>query len=57
MEKLHALWRLAAEVRIDYQVVTPHLKSKITAVNIYKEKRFSDHAPLIIDYDFEFKNG
>ena len=37
--------------RIDYQVVTPKLKDKVQAVNIYKDQRFSDHAPLIIDYD------
>ncbi len=36
--------------RIDYQVVTPGLKGKVVAVEIYKEERFSDHAPLIIDY-------
>jgi exodeoxyribonuclease-3 len=37
--------------RIDYQVVTPGLKAAIKEVSIYKEQRFSDHAPLIIDYD------
>ena len=39
--------------RIDYQVVTPNLKDKIIpgAELIYKEERFSDHAPLIIEYD------
>jgi len=36
--------------RIDYQVVTPGLKEKIKAVDIYKEQKFSDHAPLIVDY-------
>ncbi len=39
--------------RIDYQVCTPGLKSAITAGHIYKDKRFSDHAPLIIDYNME----
>ncbi len=37
--------------RIDYQITTPALKKAIRAVHIYKEERFSDHAPLIIDYD------
>jgi exodeoxyribonuclease-3 len=37
--------------RIDYQVATPALQDRIRAVDIYKEQRFSDHAPLIIDYD------
>lgn len=40
--------------RIDYQVITPELKSKIKKVDIYKEKRFSDHAPLIVEYDLAF---
>ncbi len=37
--------------RIDYQVITPGLKDKVVSANIYKEQRFSDHAPLIIDYE------
>lgn len=36
--------------RIDYQVVTPGLKPTIKSANIYKDQRFSDHAPLIMDY-------
>lgn len=36
--------------RIDYQVITPGLKDKVKAAAIYKDERFSDHAPLIIDY-------
>jgi exodeoxyribonuclease-3 len=38
--------------RIDYQIVTPGLKDKIQSASIYKDDRFSDHAPLIMDYDF-----
>jgi len=38
--------------RIDYQVVTPGLRGAITGASIYKRKRYSDHAPLIIDYDY-----
>jgi exodeoxyribonuclease-3 len=37
--------------RIDYQIVTPDLKDKIKSVAIYNEEKFSDHAPLIVDYD------
>lgn len=39
--------------RIDYHVITPNLKDKIIAGSelIYKEERFSDHAPLIVEYD------
>lgn len=39
--------------RIDYQVVTPGLKNKILAVRIYNDELFSDHAPLIVDYDWD----
>lgn len=39
--------------RIDYQVVTPNLKDNIKKVDIYKTERFSDHAPLIVEYDLE----
>ncbi len=38
--------------RIDYQIVSPGLKDKVKHASIYKEQRFSDHAPLIIDYNF-----
>lgn len=41
--------------RIDYQVVTPGLKDKVTGESIYKDSWFSDHAPLIIDYDWPLK--
>jgi exodeoxyribonuclease-3 len=36
--------------RIDYQLVTPELADCVEAVKIYRSTRFSDHAPLIIDY-------
>ena len=39
--------------RIDYQVVTPGLADKISKVSIYKKKRFSDHAPLVVDYELD----
>jgi exodeoxyribonuclease III len=38
--------------RIDYHIITPCLKDKIKTASIYKQERFSDHAPLIMDYDF-----
>lgn len=38
--------------RIDYQVVTPGLKDKVLRTEIYKAERFSDHAPLIMDYEW-----
>lgn len=36
--------------RIDYQIISANLKSAIQSVSIYKDQRFSDHAPLIVDY-------
>ena len=38
--------------RIDYQVATPAIAASAHAVDIYKAERFSDHAPLIIDYRY-----
>ena len=39
--------------RIDYHAVTPGLKDKVKSASIYKDERFSDHAPLTIDYDWK----
>jgi exodeoxyribonuclease-3 len=47
-------WAKNVGWRIDYQVITPGLRDKVKSVNIYKKERFSDHAPLIIDYDIPF---
>ncbi|MCB1919219.1 MAG: exodeoxyribonuclease III [Candidatus Competibacteraceae bacterium] len=40
--------------RIDYQVITPNLAERVRAAAIYREERFSDHAPLIMDYDYSY---
>ncbi len=39
--------------RIDYQVLSPSLKGKVLSTKIYREQSFSDHAPLIIEYDYD----
>ena len=39
--------------RIDYQIVSPELGLKVRSAEIYTKVRFSDHAPLIIDYDLK----
>lgn len=36
--------------RIDYQVISAPLAGTVRSASIYKEERFSDHAPLILDY-------
>ncbi|PKO45202.1 MAG: exodeoxyribonuclease III [Betaproteobacteria bacterium HGW-Betaproteobacteria-22] len=43
-------WAKNVGWRIDYQIATPELAAKALACSVYKEERFSDHAPLIIDY-------
>jgi exodeoxyribonuclease-3 len=47
-------WAKNVGWRIDYQVVSPSLKPCLRAASIYKDTRFSDHAPLTIDYDYPF---
>jgi len=39
--------------RLDYQVITPGLRHTVKSTSVYKDERFSDHAPLIIDYDYK----
>ena len=46
-------WAKNVGWRIDYQIATPGIAAKAVKASIYKTKRFSDHAPLIIDYDCE----
>lgn len=36
--------------RIDYHVVSPTLKKCVVGELIYRDEKFSDHAPLIIEY-------
>jgi exodeoxyribonuclease III len=36
--------------RIDYQIATPAFAKGAVQASIYKDERFSDHAPLVIDY-------
>ena len=44
-------WAKNVGWRIDYQIATPGLAATAKRAAIYKEQRFSDHAPLTIDYD------
>ena len=43
-------WAKNVGWRIDYQIATPGIAAKAVKASIYKAKRFSDHAPLTIDY-------
>ena len=38
--------------RIDYQVATPKIAGRVRTADVYRDERFSDHAPLIMDYDW-----
>jgi exodeoxyribonuclease-3 len=38
--------------RIDYHIVSNAIAITAKKQSIFKDERFSDHAPLIIDYDF-----
>jgi exodeoxyribonuclease-3 len=44
-------WAKNVGWRIDYQIATPGVAKTAVKESIYKRRRFSDHAPLIIDYD------
>lgn len=36
--------------RIDYQLTTPELATCAQQAMVYKDEKFSDHAPLVVDY-------
>lgn len=44
-------WAKNVGWRIDYHIITPGLGNTVKGASIYKDERFSDHAPLILDYD------
>lgn len=45
-------WAKNVGWRIDYQIATPELGALARQARIFKEQRFSDHAPLTVDYDY-----
>jgi exodeoxyribonuclease-3 len=47
-------WAKNVGWRIDYQIISAGLKDKVQTTHIYTAERFSDHAPLIMDYDYSF---
>ncbi|MBK6658519.1 MAG: exodeoxyribonuclease III [Proteobacteria bacterium] len=51
-----AAWDKNVGWRIDYHIVTPGLRPFIKKAAIYKDERFSDHAPLTIDYDMKLED-
>ena len=39
--------------RIDYQMITPKIAKQLISAVVYKDLKFSDHAPLIVEYDID----
>ena len=48
-------WAKNVGWRLDYQMITPGLKNRVKAASIYRDERFSDHAPhtMVFDWDIE----
>jgi exodeoxyribonuclease-3 len=46
-------WAKNVGWRLDYHLATPAIAATARREAIYLEQRFSDHAPLTIDYDFQ----
>ena len=46
-------WAKNVGWRLDYQIVSEALRGTVKTASIYKRKRFSDHAPLIMDYELD----
>jgi exodeoxyribonuclease III len=38
--------------RIDYQIATPGIAQAAKSTSVYKDQRFSDHAPLTVEYEW-----
>jgi len=47
-------WAKNVGWRLDYQLATPAFAALARRVAIFKAQRFSDHAPLTVDYDYAF---
>jgi len=45
-------WAKNVGWRIDYHLATPGLAEQAKAAAVFKAQRFSDHAPLTVDYEF-----
>ena len=45
-------WAKNVGWRLDYQLATAGIAGSATGAEIYKKQRFSDHAPLMVDYNW-----
>ncbi len=48
-------WAKNVGWRLDYQMITPGLKHRVRSADIYRDERFSDHAPhtMVFDWDID----
>ena len=45
-------WAKNVGWRLDYHIASPGIAASARSAHVFKEQRFSDHAPLTIDYDW-----
>jgi exodeoxyribonuclease-3 len=45
-------WAKNVGWRLDYQLATPSIASTAVSASVWKDSRFSDHAPLSIDFEY-----
>ena len=50
-------WAKNVGWRLDYQLATPGIARAAKHAAVYKAQRFSDHAPLTIDYEYRLQTG
>lgn len=46
-------WAKNVGWRLDYMLTTPKIAEVARATSVYRDERFSDHAPLTIDFDID----
>ena len=49
-------WAKNVGWRLDYQMITPKLAAKVLRASVYREERFSDHAPHTMEYDLDIES-
>jgi exodeoxyribonuclease-3 len=46
-------WAKNVGWRIDYQIGTPGVAAMAKLAGVFKDQRFSDHAPMMVEYDLD----
>jgi exodeoxyribonuclease-3 len=47
-------WEKNVGWRLDYHLVTPDLAGRISSASVFRKRRFSDHAPVTLEYGLAF---